>query len=293
MNKNNNKIFYNIHNLIKIAVDEVSVNSREHKHYLRFFEVPELKDMDRVASVKTYEPTLPPIQKILTTHGVTFVHSLGVELDGRGVIFPASGGVGKTSLVSYLRNIPGFRFFGDDFVIVAENGIMYSFPSDFSIYPYHLKLFPEIKNMEQGKYLKNRKYISWFYFIRKVINYIAKRLSIFSHPLLSGWNAEYAKVPATALVVKEKIGDKINLSASVFLERYNGKEIVKEELSSKETVEGILEILKRELNLKDITKEKSILISVFSKIKCYRVCLPEKLSNEDYFEFMNQFLKTI
>ena len=71
------------------------------------------------------------IQTLLLKKNCSFVHSAGVELDGRCIIFPAIGGVGKTILMSALRDRGDFKFFGDDYSIVSSQGEMYSYPSDF------------------------------------------------------------------------------------------------------------------------------------------------------------------
>ena len=84
------------------------------------------------------------LQACLLRRDVSLVHSAGLALNGQGLIFPAFGGAGKTMLIAALRQQPGFRFFGDDFVAVDSKGGMYAYPSDFSIYPQHLELFPEL-----------------------------------------------------------------------------------------------------------------------------------------------------
>lgn len=286
------KNFYNIHDLAKVAVDSAAANFADHEHYLRNFETKSLESIDYVSSSKSYESVLLPMQKVLVSKGATFVHGLGVEVAKRGVIFPARGGIGKTSLMSHLRHDNNVRFYGDDFVIIDREGGMLSFPSDFSIYPYHLPLYPEIKGMAQGKYLSRRRYLFGFYFMRKAINYVLKRLGLRAL-MLPGWNAEYAKVPAEALIGKEKIGQKTKLYISIFLERHNGDEVTSDEITPHEAVSKILEIIKFELGLPSIEREREILTSAFAQLKCFKVSLPVGLSNEKYFEFMDNFLKKI
>jgi len=250
------------------------------------------------------------IQILLVKNNLSFIHAAAVEINGKGFIFPAPGGIGKTALISYLRNLPGFKFFGDDFVIVNSQGEMFSYPSDFSIYPYHLTVFPEIKNMKAGKFLRSRKYFFGYYWVKKAINFIAKRTHFSSGPLLKGWNSNYAKVPAEALISTKDIGVKTAIYATVFLERYTGDTIEVETVSSEELVKMVVNVLNTEfkygisyfniltaslgLNPNDFyEKQRDILKAAISNTKCYRFKIPEKFNTQTYFNHINNFIKSI
>src|SRR3989344_3718748 len=216
-------IYYNIHNLIKVKVSSNYKYLQEgYRHYLRYFEtrqefpvvdyeVREFGDFsktDRSVSFKrekyavvydnnkiieytTYanRATNFWIQNLLFKNGMSFIHAAAVEIGGKGIIFPASGGAGKTTLISYLRNLSNFKFFGDDFVIVNKRGEMFSYPSDFSIYKYHVKLFPELRNTSYERFLWRKKYFPWYYWAKRVINFLAKHINISSGPFLTDCNA--------------------------------------------------------------------------------------------------------
>lgn len=250
------------------------------------------------------------IQVLLLKQSMSFIHSAGAEINGKGFLFPAFGGVGKTMLISHLRKLDNFKFFGDDFVIVNEKGEMLSYPSDFSIYDYHLNFFSEIKNTSHNNFLLRRKYFAWFFWIKKVINFISKRIHISSGPLLSGWNNSYVKVPASSLIPKSKIGYKVPLHATIFLERYSGDKIIVENMSHEELVKMITSILNIEFqhgisyfnalitatNIDSADfykKQKEIIENALSKTKCYKLRLPQKLDPEDYFNNVDNFIKSI
>ena len=56
---------------------------------------------------------VPMVQLALLNHGATFCHSSAIERDGEAILFPACGGVGKTSLMSrYVEQ--GWNFLADD-----------------------------------------------------------------------------------------------------------------------------------------------------------------------------------
>lgn len=338
------KSFYNIHNLIKVRVDNDRKDLQEgYRHYLRYFKTDEeIKNVDydiqefknlpklncsisfnkekyalscdgkKITEYTTYanRATNLWIEFLLLEHSLSFVHAAGVEIKGKGFIFPAAGGVGKTTLISHLRNLDSFKFFGDDFVILNEQGEMLSYPSDLSIYDYHLKVFPELQNTASSRFLSRRKYFFWYYFCKRAINFLAKRIRISSGPLLSGWNAPYVKVSVPDLIPPQKIGDKTMLSAAVFLERYNENYISTELMGNDELVENVAKILKEEFKYGNsylsklflachideedfYQKQKKVLTNAFSKIKCHKIRLPENLNYDDYFKYMDNFIESI
>ncbi|MFA6407403.1 MAG: hypothetical protein WCV80_01715 [Candidatus Paceibacterota bacterium] len=250
------------------------------------------------------------IQTILLKKGLSFVHSAGIEIGGKGIIFPALGGVGKTILMSALRGKEDFKFFGDDYVIVSALGEMYSYPSDFSIYPYHIPLFPELKKLAGGAYLRKRTLFGLFYKTKQAINFLAKKAFGLGHPLLKGWSASYAKVPVRELISDEKIGKKTNLAASIFLERYSGEEMIIDSMSIDVLVNKIIGILNLEFgegmyycsalaafgefNLVEFQlKQKEILFEAFSRLKLYRVRIPISMTPQEYCGRMEEQLRYV
>jgi hypothetical protein len=247
------------------------------------------------------------LQVLFLKQNLSFIHCAGVEIGGKGIIFPAFGGTGKTMLISELRKLDNCKFFGDDYVIVSQDSKMYSYPSDFSIYPYHLKAFPELKHSIYSRYFLLRRIFSLFYFTKKAINFIWKRLSHSGAPLFIGWNADYVKVSAAKLI-GNNIGQETKLTAAVFLSRYNGQEIFAEEMSLDEMVKftdgilwlesqhalpylstlaafGVIDLAKIALSQQDVIK------SCFSPLKRFRILIPNQLDVESYTNFMTRFIQ--
>lgn len=72
------------------------------------------------------------VQYLLLRQNMCMIHGAALELNGRGIIFPSVSGGGKTTLVAHLRNLNGFRFFTDEFVIIDSDGTMFSYPQYFT-----------------------------------------------------------------------------------------------------------------------------------------------------------------
>jgi len=251
------------------------------------------------------------IQLLLLRMGKSFIHGLGVEVQGRGFIFPALGGVGKTILVSKLRKMKGFKFFGDDYIIIDKNSNMFSYPSDFSIYPYHIPIFPELKHTIFSNYLFKRKLFGLYYNSKKAINFIWRRISQRGVPLLNGWNADYVKVPVTQLVSDKNIGRQTKLTTAIFLDRYNDDKICAKKMLADELtqlIDGILWLESQHalpflsalaaFGLIDLsnfaTDQHDVLKNCLADLKRFRVSIPQKIGIESYIDYMIQFIqKTI
>jgi hypothetical protein len=71
------------------------------------------------------------------------VHASAVSIGGKGVLFPAMGGVGKTNLMLELLS-RGARFIGDDHVVIGRNRRFISYPRWVNVLEYNLTMFPEL-----------------------------------------------------------------------------------------------------------------------------------------------------
>lgn len=79
---------------------------------------------------------VPMVQLALLNHGATFCHSSAIERDGQAILFPACGGVGKTSLMSrYVEQ--GWNFLADDLCTLDARGRATIHPLPMHIYKYH------------------------------------------------------------------------------------------------------------------------------------------------------------
>lgn len=261
------------------------------------------------------------LQTCLLRQGVSLVHSAGLMLNGQGFIFPAFGGAGKTMLIAALRKHPGFRFFGDDFVAVDKSGTMYAYPSDFSIYPQHLELFPEIEGTIYSEYFVERErrprlWDQWYLlpgnpFLRS----IAMRLRKTADPRQLGpllpslpeWNLDYIKVPATEVLTDDQIGTTVPLKHCMLLSRYSGDELQIIDINSEQLVKKLSGIMNVEfrysliyqhllasfgvIDLKQFEEsQRSVLETCFSNMQLREVLIPMTMSPTDYVEHMEEIV---
>jgi len=82
---------------------------------------------------------------LMTQCGSSLIHASCVARDGQAILFPAWGGVGKTSLMYQMVMYGGWQFIADDFSILTQDGNVYFNPSPIAVYPYNLKGLPEIQ----------------------------------------------------------------------------------------------------------------------------------------------------
>ena len=84
---------------------------------------------------------LPVLFFKMAERGMTFVHCSAVAKDGRSFLFPAWGGVGKTSLMSHFL-AHGWKYICDDLTVMDRRGHIHHFPIPMHIYRYHRNVCP-------------------------------------------------------------------------------------------------------------------------------------------------------
>jgi hypothetical protein len=77
----------------------------------------------------------------LEKKGYTFIHSSAISNGEESVLFFACKGVGKTSTILNLID-KGFLYMSDDFTIISNKGIVYSYPTTIHIFGYNIKQCP-------------------------------------------------------------------------------------------------------------------------------------------------------
>jgi len=287
--------YYNIHNIVKIKVED----PKEYDYYLRYFKVDKLENVDIeilkgnnslkiengkiTAFVRDNELCLNAlIEYILLQKGYTFIHAAGVSYKDKGFVFPAGPGVGKTLLISRLRERT--KFFADDYLILGEDGTMFSYPMDFSIYDYHFDFFEELKQTDNVRKIKKAKYEKP---IVSVIRYLPmkrwiKRLAKFlRYDYLQG--GKYLKVPAKELI--KNFGGKVKTNYGFFLVKGNNFKIERIERTDSIDKE-IVEILQSEWKKTlpyiplDFNKAREIIKKGLNNAILYRVNLSRNNINK-------------
>ncbi|MEP2737175.1 MAG: hypothetical protein ABJP34_12865 [Erythrobacter sp.] len=97
----------------------------------------------------------PIIYLILLRADILFMHAAGVSKDGKGFVFPAHGGTGKTTLSLALMRM-GFDLMGDDLMMVeAKTGIVHPYARPLHLFTYNLKSLKVPLNVRAAIFLKD------------------------------------------------------------------------------------------------------------------------------------------
>jgi len=110
----------------------------------------------------TYLSTLEfLLRNLAPARNLAFVHASGVIHEGQGVLFPAWGGTGKTTMVlQFLEQ--GAGYLGDDTVLLDAAGVMYPRTSPLNIVIYNVQQFeswvlPFLEHQVRRSYLNAKK----------------------------------------------------------------------------------------------------------------------------------------
>ena len=78
------------------------------------------------------------IQLLILSGGYVFCHAGAYENKDKKInIIAGAGGIGKTAMIAYVVNDLGFRYLGDDLVLLGPKRECFSFPRNFIIKKYH------------------------------------------------------------------------------------------------------------------------------------------------------------
>lgn len=159
-----------------------------------------------------------------------FVHAAGINLNGKGILLPAFGGIGKTIFISKALKDPNIKLLGDDLVIIDGEGYLYPYERPFCIYNYHKPLFKEFFKKEKPKFKKvnifNR-------MIRKIQSIFKLKEYIFSYVLANPRKLfpEHSFMEANEKVKLEKI---------YLLRRNSANKILSKERIDKNYIEAFI-----------------------------------------------------
>lgn len=88
-----------------------------------------------------------PLIELLRPHGLYNTHAAGLAVNGKGLLFPAECGSGKTTLTLTLAR-GGFEFLSDDLIFLKQDGqqvSMHAFPDDVDLTEDTRRIFPELE----------------------------------------------------------------------------------------------------------------------------------------------------
>lgn len=219
--------------------------------------------------------------KLLNTGGA-FVHASSIVKDNNAIIFPARGGVGKTSTLTKLIYEKGWRFLGDDLTIISKDGTVYLNPKYIQVYPYNLMQTPLLKE----KLMRNRS--------------ILDRLNWTLYKMKRGLKGVRRRASPESLFSKDYIGEKGRISKAFFLVNHSRDEIIITKISSEDIALQCANIIIDELCpfssysltmhsicssapiptiIEVFEKSKANYERIFSKIDCYLIYLPKKYNH--------------
>ena len=91
-----------------------------------------------------YEPgvrsdwVLYSIEPLIHWKDKCFLHCGAVSKNGQAIVFPAEGGVGKTTMATFLVS-KGYEYLSDDWLIIGKDGNAYPFFKTIHVFDYNLK----------------------------------------------------------------------------------------------------------------------------------------------------------
>jgi hypothetical protein len=162
-----------------------------------------------------YSTAIPPplfFQSLLQQREQVFAHSCAISIDGKGILFPGFGGVGKTAVITKaLKDNPEVKILGDDLVICSKDGKLEAYPRPFCIYPYHIPFFEPFMKNENIK-------IKPLTFKNKVIRKLRTLLDIQSTVAY-----QFKTISPYKVIGVERVEDKaVPISQVCVLNRYSG-----------------------------------------------------------------------
>lgn len=235
------------------------------------------------------------IEPLIRWKDKCFLHCASVAKDGEAIVFPAAGGVGKTTMAMYLTN-KGYEYLSDDWLIVGTDGKAYPFYKTVHVFDYNLK------NKEISKKVLGKK--SWYY--KSQIFFLSALPKLFPHRfmrILSDRLMPIFSVDIQKLHPNAKVGVPTTIKRIYWLKKDPSakKPYLKKSdsfsLSEKMPYITAAEINHFYKNYLDwaythepnpkiegrIERDKKILAKSFSNSEIYELFVPEKLNPQDAY----------
>ena len=232
---------------------------------------------------------MPFIELMLLKNQSTLAHCSAIENNGRAVLFPAWGGVGKTSIMSlYLDK--GWKFLSDDSCVISSDGKASIHPLPMHIYKYHEIQSPELvaKMLSQlapadrllwraiGKLKKPDRLVRWIS-AEKVFG--KDKLStggkisavVHMHRQMNCSSFSLARVDAQEVA---------KLMASTILDEINNLANMSIVLHSCQSNDFVPDIGSLHRHIVDIYS------SAFAAANCYTISIPQQATGKDTYAFL-------
>jgi len=235
------------------------------------------------------------VELILLSKGYSLIHAAGVEYHGKNYLFPAFGGVGKTATIAPLI-FSGGKLFGDDMNIIKDQEV-FSYPMDFSVYPYHLDIL-RIKDKKTKYQFKKTKILDSI--TDRLRNYNSRVIKLLILILSS------FKIPCINIAPKEIFGEnclveKGQINEIYYLSRIenDASQIIVKSINSNKLAEICANILFQEWHQSMMilstysglstfssyslfNKIRDIFRETFRGYECHQIKIPNNLDNLTY-----------
>ena len=195
------------------------------------------------------------LQLLLCAQGVSLVHAGALsDADGRVVLLPGAGGVGKTALIARLVRDGHCRLLGDDIVALTDGNRVLAVPRAFVLKDYHRETLPDaFASVPPRPWHASPRARSVLRFLYRNAPFVGVTLGLLSRSgLLDGLLArlrppdDFEAVPVSSLFGPSAVAAQGSLREIVFLERYAGNAFRFEPLDRKALVRRMFSIMHHE-----------------------------------------------
>lgn len=115
------------------------------------------------------------LQLLALQNNAAFVHAAAIAINGRAILVPAFGSIGKTAFAAQINQHDAVSLMGDDLLVARADGLLAPHPRPFCLYDYHAPLF-------KGYFATHR--FPWhtkWALTHKVIRFVARHLNLHHH----------------------------------------------------------------------------------------------------------------
>jgi len=180
------------------------------------------------------------LQILFIQRNLAFVHAAAISINGKGVLLPAFGGVGKTAFISEVAKAHSVKILGDDLILMDQRAFLYPYYRPFCLYSYHKDLFPDFFKCHKVIYKKptllNRA-LRKLKYVLKVRDYsVYGYIPVSPFKLFDQSKIERTKIPLTHIFLLRKIRNiskpmicnsispefATNFCISVFIQEFSG-----------------------------------------------------------------------
>jgi len=157
------------------------------------------------------------------------LHSSAISDGKNAILFSACKGVGKTSTILNLIS-RGFLYMSDDFTILSNKGVVFSYPTTIHMFGYNVKHCPFIYEKLSSK--EKRKIRLNDLIFKLSFNYVSLPLYVNAKDMFSGG----------------EIGSSYPLKELIFFVKSNGREIkIEKNYDKKKVIQQMISINKMEM----------------------------------------------